>query len=54
MNVNALNLWTLDIPSLDAQSHLVRVSTKVPVPGALFLGGIGVAMVGWIRKYKML
>lgn len=48
-NVKVLNLWyaTGDVVGKDAQSLLVSV---VPAPGAILLGSLGVAIVGFFRK----
>lgn len=47
-DVMALNLWD---GSRDIQSHLVRISA-VPAPGAVTLGGIGLAFIGWLKRKR--
>ncbi len=43
-----LRLWNARLDTVE-----LRV-TPIPAPGAILLGGIGVSLVGWLRKRRML
>jgi hypothetical protein len=43
-----------DLFTLDDFAYESNARAVVPVPGAVFLGGIGAALVGWLRKRRTL
>jgi hypothetical protein len=59
LNISTLSFDGTDIAGLLIQNNTggpddFHASATVPVPGAILLGGIGVALVGWLRGRRTL
>ena len=53
-NVLVMNIYPDSGYTLNSQDQLVMGPATIPAPGAILLGGIGVALVGWLRRRRTL
>jgi len=52
-NVRVLNLYTIGTKTCIDNQDMLGLVPAVPAPGALVLGGIGAALVGWSRRRRI-
>lgn len=53
-NVLVMNVFPDSGYTLNSQDQLVMGPATIPAPGAILLGGIGLALVGWLRRRRTL
>lgn len=53
-SVQVMNVYIDSGLTLNSQDQLVMTPVSTPAPGAILLGGIGVCLVGWLRRRRTL